>query len=223
MLIKEDTRAMWRWTLAEQFAQDLRYALRQLRKSPGFTLTAVLSLALGIGANTAIFTVVNAVLLRPLPFPEPDRLVQIWETKPSQGYFRNVVNGLNFLDWGERTRSFDGIAAVDGGTTNLTGLGDPLALPGMGVSPNFFSILGVSPGLGHSFLPEDGLPAHEQVAILSFGLTRVLRTLLYETAPNDPATLAFVAVTILFVVLLATLIPAQRAAQVSPNTALRYE
>jgi predicted permease len=169
-LIKEDTRTMWRWTLAEQFAQDLRYALRQLRKSPGFTLTAVLSLALGIGANTAIFTVVNGVLLQPLPFPEPDSLVQIWETKPSQGYFRNVVNGLNFLDWRERTRSFDGIAAVDGGTTNLTGLGDPVALPGMGVSPNFFSILGVSPGLGRSFVPEDGLPGHEQVAVLSFGL-----------------------------------------------------
>ena len=169
-LVKEAVREAWGWTRAEQFTQDLKYAFRSMRKSPGFVLTAVLSLALGIGANTAIFTVVNAVLLRPLPFPEPERLVQIWEAEPAKGYDRNVVNPFNFLDWRERSHSFEGVAAVLGVSTNLTGSRDPVALPGMQVSPNFFSILRVSPGLGRAFVPEEGLPGREHVAILSFGL-----------------------------------------------------
>lgn len=168
--VKEEVHEMWGWIKLEQLIQDLGYALRTMRKSPGFTITAVVSLALGIGANTAIFTVVNAVLLRPLPFPEPGRLVQIWEEKPSTAYFRNVVNPFNFLDWRERTHSFSGMAAVQGLTTNLTGVGDPLALPGMQVSPNFFSILGIRAALGRSFVPEEGLPGRDHVAILSFGL-----------------------------------------------------
>lgn len=154
----------------DQLVRDLRYAVRTLRRNPGFTLTAVLSLALGIGANTAIFTVVNAVLLRPLPFPEPDRLVQLWETHPSKDDFRNVVNPLNFLDWRERTHSFTAMAAVEGGSANLTGFGNPLAVPAMEVSPSFFSILGISPVLGRWFVPEEGVPGRERVAILSFGL-----------------------------------------------------
>src|SRR5258708_2650142 len=161
---------MWGWTMVEQIAQEVRYALRGMRKSPGFAATAVLSLALGIGANTAIFTVVNAVLLKPLPFAEPERLVQIWESKPSKGYFRNVVNPFNFLDWRERTRSFEDMAAVQGLITNLTGLGDPLALNGMQVSPQYFSILPVSPALRHTFTAEDGQPGHDHVVILSHGL-----------------------------------------------------
>jgi len=151
--IKEEVREMSRWTRLEQLAQDLRFAIRSMRKSPGFTLTAILSLALGIGANTAIFTVVNAVLLRPLPFPEPDRLVQLWESKPADGYFRNVVNAFNFLDWRERTKSFEAMAAVSPLPINLTGLGDPLALPGMQVS--FASLQRwAAPSL-----PERGYPA----------------------------------------------------------------
>jgi predicted permease len=168
--VKEDVRAAWGRVRLEQFMQDLRYAIRTMRKNPGFSLTAALSLALGIGANTAIFTVVNAVLLRPLPFPEPDRIVHLWETHPAKGYFRNVVNPFNFLDWRERTHSFEAMSAVTALTTNLTGLGDPLAIDGMQVSPNFFSILGISPVVGRSFIPEEGLPGHEHVAILSFGL-----------------------------------------------------
>jgi len=152
------------------FVADLRFALRTFARSPVFTTVAVLSLALGIGANTAIFTVVNAVLLRPLPFPEPDRLVQLWESQPTKGYSRNVVNPINFLDWRERTRSFEGMAAVVALTTNLTGLGDPLALEGMQVSPEFFSILQVSSALGRAFIPAEGLPGQEHVAVLSFGL-----------------------------------------------------
>lgn len=168
--VKEDVRQAWGWTKLEQLLQDFVYSLRILRASPGFALTAVLSLALGIGANTAIFTVVNAVLLRPLPFPESDRLVHIWEAKPERGYSRNVVNGINFLDWRDRTHSFQGMSAFSGGTANLTGTGDPVAVPGMGVSPNFFSVLRVAPALGRSFREQEGVPGQDNVAILSFGL-----------------------------------------------------
>jgi putative ABC transport system permease protein len=147
------------------FPQDLRYGWRGIRRNPGFSLTAVLSLALGIGANTAIFTVVNAVLLKPLPFSEPERLVQIWESRPARGSFNNVVNPLNFLDWRERTHSFEDMAAVQTLTTNLTGLGEPLALTGMQVSTGYFSILGVPPAIGRTFANGD-----VQVAILSYGL-----------------------------------------------------
>jgi predicted permease len=169
-LVKEEVRQVWGFIRLEQIAQDVRYAFRSMRKSPGFAVTAILSLALGIGANTAIFTVVNAVLLKPLPFPQPGRLVQIWESLPSRGYFNNVVNPFNFLDWRERTRSFEDMAAVDGLTTNLTGRGDPLALAGRQVSPQYFSILGIAPALGRAFTPEEGQPGHDRVVILSYGL-----------------------------------------------------
>jgi putative ABC transport system permease protein len=169
-VVKEDVRRTWTWVRGEQFLRDLSYALRTLGSNPGFALTAMISLALGIGANTAIFTVVNAVLLRPLPFPEPNRLVQLWESKPAQGYFNNVVNPLNFLSWRERTHSFEGMAAVLSMSTNLTGAGDPVAVAGMQVSPNFFSVLHVRPALGRAFITDEGVPGNHRVAILSFGL-----------------------------------------------------
>ena len=131
--------------------QDLRYAARALVKTPGFTLAAILSLALGIGANTAIFTVVNAVLLKPLPFPEPERLVQVWESRPDRGYSRNVLNSQNFLDWRERTRSFEDMAAIGGTTASVTGAGDPVAVDALMVSPSYFKILPAGPGLGRVF------------------------------------------------------------------------
>src|SRR5712672_2971620 len=129
----------------ETLLQDIRYGLRLLLKTPSFSIVATIALALGIGANTAIFSVVNAVLLRPLPFPEPDKLVRLWEASASKGATRNVVNAWNFLDWRDRTRSFEQMAAIDGGSVNLTGEGEPIAVPGMQVSTGFFSILGVSP------------------------------------------------------------------------------
>src|SRR4051794_36818685 len=94
--------------------QDLRYGVRMLMKRPAFTAVAVLTLALGIGANTAIFSVVNAVLLRPLPYKQPDRLVQIWETNPIRGWTMNIVAPANFLDWEKRSTSFEGLAAYYG-------------------------------------------------------------------------------------------------------------
>jgi predicted permease len=169
-LIKENVREAWGWMWLDRLWQDARYAVRGLRKNPAFALTAALSLALGVGANTAIFTVVDAVLLKPLPLPQPERLVQLWETRPDKGYFRNVVNGFNFLDWRERTHSFEDMAAVSVFPANLTGLGDPVAFAGVAVSPQYFSILGVSPALGRAFTEEEGRPGHDNSAILSFGV-----------------------------------------------------
>jgi predicted permease len=159
------------WTVVEQFGQDLRYGARLLRRSPAFSVVAVLTLALGIGANTAIFSVVDAVLLRPLPFPDPDRLVRIFESSP-QGNHRNVVNPLNFLNWRERTRSFQQMAAMHGWDANITGEGEPLAADGLRVSPEFFSTLRVSPFMGRGFIPEEGIPGRDNSVILSYAFWR---------------------------------------------------
>src|SRR6516225_3822592 len=134
---------------------DIRFGVRLLVKRPGFTAVAVLTLALGIGASTAIFTVVDTMLLRPLPFSEPSRLVRLWESAPSRGYFRNVVNPFNFLDWRDNTRSFEGMAALSGGMTNLSSHGEPIAVPGLQVSPEFFSILRVAPLMGRTFSSDE--------------------------------------------------------------------
>jgi predicted permease len=164
--VKETIHEMSNWNVVEQLSQDLRYGVRLLRRSPAFSLVAVLTLALGIGANTAIFTVVNAVLLRPLPFAQPGQLVRIWESKGD--WNRNVVDPFNFLTWRERTRSFQQMAAIDGWTSNITGGGEPLAVHGMRVSPEFFSILRVSPFMGRGFIPEEGIPGRDKSVILSY-------------------------------------------------------
>ena len=110
-LAREVTRSMWGGSMLERALQDVRFAARVLRKSPGFTAVAIAALALGIGATTAAFSVVHSVLLCPLAFPDPDRLVMIWERTP-QGKLTNVVQTQNFLDWRERSHSFEGIAAI---------------------------------------------------------------------------------------------------------------
>jgi predicted permease len=170
-LVKETIHEMSRWNAFEQLAQDLRYGARLLRRSPAFSIVAMLTLALGIGANTAIFTVVNAVLLRPLPFSEPDRLVRLFESSPA-GNHRNVVNPLNFMNWRERTRSFQQMAAMHGWDANITGEGEPLAADGMRVSPDFFSILRVAPFMGRGFIPEEEVAGRDNSAILSYAFWR---------------------------------------------------
>jgi putative ABC transport system permease protein len=167
---KEECREARRIAFFLSLAQDLRLGARMLRKSPGFTAVAVLTLALGIGANTAIFSVVDAVLLRPLPYPGPARLVRVWESYPARGFFRNVVNPLNFLDWQDNSKAFQALAAVAGSTSNLNAEGRPIAVPGLRVSPEFFSILEIPPIHGRTFTADDAISGHDHVVILSYEL-----------------------------------------------------
>ena len=151
--------------------QDLRYAFRILVKSPGFTLIAVLTLALGIGANTAIFTVVNGVLLQPLPYPQPQQLVQLHETLTLSGKGYGSVSGPDFNDWRTQNHSFSGLAAWFEDGLNLTGSGEPQRLRNMDVSADFFGMLNARPALGRLFNSSD-FNAGSRVAVLSNGLWR---------------------------------------------------
>src|ERR1044071_1632883 len=156
--------------LMETLWQDLRYGARMLRKQPGFTLIAVLTLALGIGANTAIFSVVNAVLLRPLPFAEPERLVWLWDTIPQ---LPTAPTSLpEFLDWKGQNQSFEHLAAFNGGSMFLdTGDGTPYTRVGL-VTPETFALLRVSPILGRTFTDEETLPGRFRVAVLGYAMWR---------------------------------------------------
>jgi putative ABC transport system permease protein len=150
--------------------RDLRYALRTLRKKPGFTIVALLVLALGIGANTAIFSVVNSVLLRPLPYPGSGRLALIWETDLKDGILREGPSAPNFLDWQEQSQSFEEMALLEVGTGTVTGGGEPEQVVGMRVTTNFLSMLGARTVLGRTFTPAEGAgQARFPVAVLSNG------------------------------------------------------
>ncbi len=149
---------------------DLRYAVRQLRKSPGFTAAAVLTLALGIGATTAIFSVVYAVLLRPLPYREPERLVQLYETGLRGGGSRDWVSFPNFLDWRRQNQVFEDVAAYRYWPFTVAGDGTPETVLGLQVTSGLFSVLGVHPSLGRTFVPEEDQPGKGNVVILSYGL-----------------------------------------------------
>jgi predicted permease len=151
--------------------QDLRYGWRVLRKSPGFTAVAVLVLALGIGANTAIFSVVNAVLLRPLPFDQPDRLVHVWHLPPQAsfpGMTTFPVSPANFLDWRSQSHSFEGLSAYGFGRYTLTGSGQPESTRVVAATSGFFSILHAQPLLGRGFLDGDVEPGRDHEVVLSY-------------------------------------------------------
>ena len=164
------------WTL-DMLLHDLRYAVRQLSGRPAFTLLAVLTLALGIGANTAIFSVVHGVLLKPLPYAEPDRLVQLWETNPLRNWTEATIAPANLLDWRERNRVFDDIAwymgsdTREGGTASYTlNEGDEAEhVEGQLVSANFFHVLGVQPVMGRDFTKDEAVPGQHRVMLLSHG------------------------------------------------------
>ncbi|PYV24489.1 MAG: ABC transporter permease [Acidobacteria bacterium] len=147
--------------------QDLRYGLRMLARNPGFTVVAVLTLALGIGANTAIFSVIDAVLLNRMPYLNADRLVMVWEQNPVRGWFRNIVSAANFVDWRKLNPVFTGMAAVDEGAYDVSGTGEPLEVRGEQVSADFFSVLGVQAALGRTFTPEEDQPGGARAAVLS--------------------------------------------------------
>ena len=151
-------------------SQDLRYGLRTLLKNPGFTLIAIIALALGIGANTAIFSVVNTVLLRPLPYKDPDRLAMIWEDNSKQGFPRDTPAAANYIDWRDQNHVFEGMAAIVEISFNLTGVGDPERIDGRRVSATLFPLLGVEPQLGRAFRPEEDQPGANHVVIMSHGL-----------------------------------------------------
>jgi predicted permease len=148
---------------------DLRYALRALLKSPGFTLVALLTLALGIGANTALFSVIDAALLRPFPYPEPDRIVRVFSMARGS---ENSVSPADFFDWQAMTRSFTGLAAVNAISMASSGEGPAEQVPGETVTGDFFRILGVQPALGRTFTDEEETPGRGFVAILSNALWR---------------------------------------------------
>ncbi|MEW6206897.1 MAG: ABC transporter permease [Acidobacteriota bacterium] len=152
------------------FWQDLRYGARILLKKPGFTLIAIFTLALGIGANTAIFSVVNSVLLRALPFHEPDRLVMIWEDASFAGFPRNTPAPANYSDWKAQNQVFEAMAAIDERSFNLTGDSEPERVVAQGVTADFFPMLGIQPLLGRAFLPEEDRPGANKAIILSYGL-----------------------------------------------------
>ena len=154
----------------DNLLQDLRYAIRMLLKRPGFTLVAVVTLAIGIGANAAIFSVANAVLLRPLPFKDQERLVTIREVGPRAFQEGAPVTAPDYLFWREQQRSFEHLAALKGQVINLTSYGEPERIGGNAVTVNFFSMLGVTPALGRAFLAEDEQPGRERVAIITHGL-----------------------------------------------------
>jgi putative ABC transport system permease protein len=151
---------------------DLRYALRVLIKNPGFTLVAISALALGIGVNSAIFSVVNTVLLRPLPYKDPERLMMVWEDSSRHGYPRDTPAAANYVDWRDQNQTFEGMAAIADVTLNLTGSGDPERLEGHRVSANMFPLMGVEPQLGRTFTIDEDKPGNQKVVVLSDGLWR---------------------------------------------------
>jgi putative ABC transport system permease protein len=154
-----------------ELMRNLKFAFRLLRKSPGFALVAVFIMALGIGANTAIFSVVHAVLLEPLPFPDADRLVQIWHVPPQKsfpGMTRFAVSAANFLDWQKQNDAFEKMALYSFTRYDITGAGKPEAITASPVSSDFFSVLGVQPLHGRTFLPEEDSPGKNHEVVLSY-------------------------------------------------------
>src|SRR5574341_1371126 len=195
VIVPQRLRADWRqeWEaelryretlLAEWDRLDWRNKIDLLRRSLGafwdalllkhkaFTAVAVLTLALGIGANTAIFSVVNAVVLRPLPYPEPERLIRIWESNPGRGWPEFAASAPNFADWRKQQSVCERLAAYEFNTFNFTGSGEPERVAALRVTANLFSVLGVAPAHGRDFLPEDEQSGRNHVAILSDGLWR---------------------------------------------------
>jgi len=166
--VKEETWDVWGFVWLEQLWQDIRFGLRMLAKNPGFTAVAVLTLALGIGANTALFSVVNGVLLNPLPYWQPERLVALSENNGNFG--EKSISYPNFLDWVRGNRSFSALAAYWADDFNLTGMGEAERVPAEMISASFFPLLGVKPVIGRAFRPEEDQVGAAPVVLISQGL-----------------------------------------------------
>ena len=156
----------------DQLLTDLRYAIRTWRRNPGFVIVAIVTLALGIGANSTIFSVVNATLLRPLSFPDADRLMTVWKARIQDPTDINIISMPNYKEWRQRSRSFASLAIFDsaGRGYNLTGIAEPEQVSGVRVTASFFDVLGVPPLLGRTFRPEEEEPGTNPVVVLSYGL-----------------------------------------------------
>ena len=147
---------------------DLRYAFRSLRQNPGFSLIAIAALALGIGANTAIFSVVNSLLLRPLPYRDPGRLTQVWQNMPGEDHVN--LSSREFQEWSKRTEVFNDFSAYTGSGFTLTGRGDAEMILGQRATASLFRLLGVNAALGRTFAPGEDAPELDHVVVLSHGL-----------------------------------------------------
>ena len=169
-LVKEVTRDMWGWGWFEQFAQDLRYGWRMLRKAPGFTAVAIITLALGIGATTAIFSVINGVLLRPLPYKAPDQLVMVWGNLYREGLEQMNASPPEFLDYQAAGQAFEQFAAYHWQGFNFTGGNQPVRVVGAKATASLFPLLGVSPELGRTFSEDEDRPGNDRVAVISHRL-----------------------------------------------------
>lgn len=171
--LRETHRELTGLPFLETIFQDVRYALRILRKSRGFTAVVALTLGLGIGASTAVFSLVDAVLLKPLPFPHADRIAFPWQVVPASlnlGYDKGTWDRVEFLDFSHELKTFEDLGAFQSDSFNLTGLGEPVRLNGLRASAEFFPVLGVSPTLGRTFTDEEDHPGHEHEVILSNAL-----------------------------------------------------
>jgi putative ABC transport system permease protein len=168
--VKEQVREIRAGHLLETLFQDVRYAARMMRRSPAFTITAVLTLALGIGANTAVFSVVNTVLLRPLPYPDSDRLVQLWSTNPNTDHWGMWTAYPRFEDWRRQNTVLEEMATTRTWVINIKGSDHPESLLGVITSSQLLELLRVRPILGRGFLPEEDQPGHDHVILLSYGL-----------------------------------------------------
>jgi hypothetical protein len=171
---KEEVRDARGLTWADDLGRDVRFSLRTLRRAPGFVAVALLCLGLGIGANAAIFSVVNAVLLKPLPYPEPERLVELHETFKFGGGQEawGAVSWPNFVDWREQATGFEQLAGYAWGNVSLRGAERPERLNAVSGTANLFTLLGVRPMLGRTYAPGEDQPGHERVAVLSEPLWR---------------------------------------------------
>jgi putative ABC transport system permease protein len=172
-LVQEDVREVWSWTWLDRFVQDVRFGFRSLRRAKWISLAAVATLALGIGANTALFSVVYTVLLRSLPFPDSDRLVMLAQRDPHTGASMDYFAPTTFFDWCRQNHSFESMGAIDQFPEvqmALAGRGEPVPVTGQGVSSNFLEVLGVRPALGRTFRPDEDFPNRNLVALVSYAL-----------------------------------------------------
>jgi len=175
-LVEQRSRETWQWSLVESIVADVQFALRQIRQMPGFSLAVILLLGLGIGATTAVFSLVNAILLKPVPYPEPNSIVLPWNIPPDGvsigGFDKFPWSPIHFHALEQETRTFRFLGAFQGADFNLTEVGDPAMLEGAQVSWGFFPALGISPELGRTFTLEEDTPGHEREVVLGDALWR---------------------------------------------------